>query len=124
MKPIARSVLAVDAGNSRIKWAVHDGSRWKQRGWIATNQARRLQARFAKMTTVDAIVISNVAGAAVRAALAGPADVVLTDMAAPTTGHRATDHLRTTAAARLQALQSGTDPAPLPQPVLQPCSEV
>ena len=34
------------------------------------------------------------------------------------------DHLRTTAAARLQALQSGTDPAPLPQPVLQPCSEV
>ncbi len=32
-----------------------------------------------------------------RNALGGPADVVLTDMAAPTTGHRATDHLRTTA---------------------------
>jgi 23S rRNA (uridine2552-2'-O)-methyltransferase len=31
------------------------------------------------------------------AALGGPADVVLSDMAAPTTGHRATDHLRTTA---------------------------
>ncbi|HEY4941096.1 MAG TPA: RlmE family RNA methyltransferase [Rhizomicrobium sp.] len=31
------------------------------------------------------------------AALGGPADVVLTDMAAPTTGHRPTDHLRTTA---------------------------
>jgi 23S rRNA (uridine2552-2'-O)-methyltransferase len=30
-------------------------------------------------------------------ALGGPADLVLTDMAAPTTGHRATDHLRTTA---------------------------
>ena len=30
-------------------------------------------------------------------ALGGAADVVLTDMAAPTTGHRATDHLRTTA---------------------------
>jgi len=29
--------------------------------------------------------------------LGGPADVVLTDMAAPTTGHRATDHLRTVA---------------------------
>ena len=28
-------------------------------------------------------------------ALGGPADVVLTDMAAPTTGHRATDHIRT-----------------------------
>jgi len=30
-------------------------------------------------------------------ALGGPADVVLTDMAAPTTGHRATDHIRTIA---------------------------
>jgi 23S rRNA (uridine2552-2'-O)-methyltransferase len=30
-------------------------------------------------------------------ALGGPADLVLTDMAAPTTGHRTTDHLRTTA---------------------------
>jgi 23S rRNA (uridine2552-2'-O)-methyltransferase len=31
------------------------------------------------------------------AALGGAADVVLTDMAAPTTGHRATDHIRTSA---------------------------
>ncbi len=30
-------------------------------------------------------------------ALGGPADLVLTDMAAPTTGHRETDHIRTTA---------------------------
>jgi 23S rRNA (uridine2552-2'-O)-methyltransferase len=35
--------------------------------------------------------------AMLKEALGGPADVVLTDMAAPTTGHRATDHLRTTA---------------------------
>jgi 23S rRNA (uridine2552-2'-O)-methyltransferase len=35
--------------------------------------------------------------AAVKEALGGPADVVLSDMAAPTTGHRATDHLRTVA---------------------------
>ena len=33
----------------------------------------------------------------IRKALAGNADIVLTDMAAPTTGHRATDHLRTVA---------------------------
>ena len=32
-----------------------------------------------------------------KEALGGPADLVLTDMAAPTTGHRATDHMRTTA---------------------------
>jgi 23S rRNA (uridine2552-2'-O)-methyltransferase len=32
-----------------------------------------------------------------KQALNGPADLVLTDMAAPTTGHRATDHIRTIA---------------------------
>lgn len=37
----------------------------------------------------------------VREALGGPADLVLTDMAAPTTGHRVTDHLRTTALAEI-----------------------
>jgi 23S rRNA (uridine2552-2'-O)-methyltransferase len=39
------------------------------------------------------------APAALRAALGGPADVVLSDMAAPTTGHAATDHLRVMALA-------------------------
>ena len=34
-------------------------------------------------------------------ALGGPADLVMTDMAAPTTGHRATDHLRTSALAEI-----------------------
>ena len=33
--------------------------------------------------------------AILKQALDGPADVVMTDMAAPTTGHRATDHIRT-----------------------------
>lgn len=35
------------------------------------------------------------APAALEAALGGPPDLVLSDMAAPTTGHRRTDHLRT-----------------------------
>lgn len=32
-----------------------------------------------------------------KEALGGPADLVMSDMAAPTTGHRVTDHMRTTA---------------------------
>jgi 23S rRNA (uridine2552-2'-O)-methyltransferase len=40
-------------------------------------------------------MMAEQAPAAIREALGGPADVVLSDMAAPTTGHRATDHLRT-----------------------------
>jgi len=35
--------------------------------------------------------------ALLKGALGGSADIVLTDMAAPTTGHRATDHIRTIA---------------------------
>lgn len=40
---------------------------------------------------------------AVRGALEGPADVVLSDMAAPATGHRPTDHLRIMALAEAAA---------------------
>ncbi len=40
---------------------------------------------------------------AVREALGGQADLVLSDMAAPTVGHRATDHLRTLALAEAAA---------------------
>ncbi len=39
------------------------------------------------------------AAARIRDALAGPADLVLSDMAAPATGHAATDHLRIVALA-------------------------
>jgi 23S rRNA (uridine2552-2'-O)-methyltransferase len=39
--------------------------------------------------------------ARLKAMLGGLADLVLTDMAAPTTGHRATDHIRTIALAEI-----------------------
>ncbi|MCH8953667.1 MAG: RlmE family RNA methyltransferase, partial [Proteobacteria bacterium] len=43
------------------------------------------------------------ADAAVRARLGGPADVVLSDMAAPASGHRQTDHIRIMALAETAA---------------------
>lgn len=52
---------------------------------------------IAGVTVLKLDMLAPEAPDAVRAALGGPADVVLTDMAAPTTGHRATDHLRTVA---------------------------
>jgi 23S rRNA (uridine2552-2'-O)-methyltransferase len=39
--------------------------------------------------------LDSAAPGQIRAALGGPVDVVLSDMAAPTTGHAATDHIRT-----------------------------
>ena len=50
--------------------------------------------------------------AQLKEALGGPADVVFSDMAASTTGHRATDHIRTTA-----LLEAGLD---LAEDVLKP----
>ena len=61
-----RGVLAVDAGNSRIKWGLHDGGRWCARGWVATSRAGELKSKFARIPAPRSIVISNVAGAALR----------------------------------------------------------
>lgn len=65
----ARRVLAIDAGNTRMKWGLHDGSGWLKSGWTETAHAARLRRAFAALPPVDTIVISNVAGAALRAAL-------------------------------------------------------
>lgn len=46
----------------------------------------------AEILTMDATTPEALT--AIRAALGGPADIVLSDMAAPATGHRQTDHLR------------------------------
>jgi 23S rRNA (uridine2552-2'-O)-methyltransferase len=46
------------------------------------------------VSVLEADMNAEAAAALIRAALDGPADVVLSDMAAPATGDRATDHLR------------------------------
>ena len=51
-------------------------------------------APLAGATVLRLDFLDESAPAAVAAALDGPADVVLSDMAAPATGHAATDHLR------------------------------
>ena len=45
-------------------------------------------------TTMQADFLEEGAAEALKEALGGPADLVLSDMAAPTTGHQQTDHLR------------------------------
>jgi 23S rRNA (uridine2552-2'-O)-methyltransferase len=68
-------------------------------------------ARGATVVAADVLAMEEISGvtffqadltdpdvpAMLQRALNGPADVVMTDMAAPTTGHRATDHIRTIA---------------------------
>ncbi len=72
-----------------------------------------LKAGATRVVGIDYLHMDSVTGATIleldfldpsapaqlKAALGGPADVVLSDMAAPTTGHRSTDHLRIVALA-------------------------
>jgi len=60
------NVLAIDAGNTRIKWGVHDGQHWRRKSWLATVHAARLKKLLAGMPPPDMIVIANVAGGALR----------------------------------------------------------
>jgi type III pantothenate kinase len=63
-------ILAVDAGNTRIKWGAHDGKRWLQQAWIATARVAELKATFAVEPPPQTVVVSNVAGGALQRQLA------------------------------------------------------
>ena len=66
-------VLAVDAGNSRIKWGLHDGESWLVQGWENTARATRLSRAWAKLPRPDRVLSCNVAGPGVRRAIAAAA---------------------------------------------------
>src|SRR5688572_3021708 len=68
-----KRVLAVDAGNSRIKWGLHDGEGWLVQDWIATARAARIGRAWVKLPRPDAVIACNVAGERVRRALAAAA---------------------------------------------------
>lgn len=61
-------ILAVDAGNSRIKWGLHDGT-WKTLGTAAHADAYRLRDVWRNQSAPDYIVIANVAGDHVQSCL-------------------------------------------------------
>jgi len=78
-------------------------------GWSQVAAAR--VGAHGKVVASDVLAMSDIPGVEIfeadlldpdtpqrlKAALGGEADLVLSDMAAPTTGHRATDHVRTLA---------------------------
>src|SRR5262245_63820804 len=66
-------VLAVDAGNSRIKWGLHDGDGWLAQGWVETARPGRLGRAWTKLPPPDTVVACNVAGPAARRAISAAA---------------------------------------------------
>ncbi len=61
------NLLAIDIGNTRIKWGFAQDGGWLRKGWLATAQPADLGAALAPLPAADRILIANVAGAAVRA---------------------------------------------------------
>ncbi len=62
-------ILAVDAGNTRVKWATHDGAEFLNEGWCAKSGLASLEAQWAALPAPSNIVIANVAGDEVARAL-------------------------------------------------------
>lgn len=66
---MAEAWLALDAGNTRIKWALHDGEAWVGRGVTASAQAANLGVAWPALPAGTRAIASNVAGPEVAHAL-------------------------------------------------------
>ena len=66
-------ILAIDAGNSRIKWGMHEDGSWLAQGWVATGRAAQLSRAWARLGQPDVVIAANVAGSRVARALAAAA---------------------------------------------------
>jgi type III pantothenate kinase len=64
-------ILAVDAGNTRIKWGVLDGRHWNPGGALPTAEAERLAQAWSAVPHAIPVIASNVAGAEVERHLRG-----------------------------------------------------
>ena len=67
--PSPQCLLAIDAGNTRVKWGLHDGRRWVKQGHAETARAAQLKSAFARLPPLRAVIASNVAGKALRVSL-------------------------------------------------------
>lgn len=59
--------LAIDAGNTRIKWGVHDGRRWRNTGAVPTADSSQLHDSLSPALPVEGAIASNVASPKVQA---------------------------------------------------------
>lgn len=69
------TLLAIDAGNTRVKWALHDGAQWTGHGATPTAHARTHGVEFGAHAA-HRLIASNVAGADAGKALERAAAVL------------------------------------------------
>jgi 23S rRNA (uridine2552-2'-O)-methyltransferase len=90
LKPGAK---VVDLGAAPGGWSQVAAERCGKRGQVVAIDVSPMDP-IAGVTILLGDVLDEAAPERLRAALGGPADLVLSDMAAPATGHTGTDHLR------------------------------
>jgi 23S rRNA (uridine2552-2'-O)-methyltransferase len=90
LKPGAR---VIDLGAAPGGWSQVAAERCGKRGRVVAIDLNPIDP-IDGVTILLGDVLDEDAPERLRAALGGPADLVLSDMAAPATGHTATDHLR------------------------------
>ena len=59
-------ILAVDCGNSRLKWGLHENGGWHKTGTVPVSELARLEKSWRRLASVDKVIVANVAGQAVR----------------------------------------------------------
>jgi 23S rRNA (uridine2552-2'-O)-methyltransferase len=91
LKPGAR---VLDLGGAPGGWSQVAAKRAGAKGAVVAADILEM-APIPGVTVLQADIGDPDSWPKLEAAMGGPADVVLSDMAASTTGHRATDHLRT-----------------------------
>ena len=62
-------ILAIDAGNSRIKWGLHDTIRWLEQSSVTVADLASLKTQWRTLPHPKKIIITNVAGENIRAQL-------------------------------------------------------
>lgn len=53
-------LIAIDSGNTHIKWGLHDGSNWLKQGSLALNKSMSLQKEWQDLPKPHSIIVSNV----------------------------------------------------------------
>jgi len=59
-------ILAIDCGNSRLKWGVHDTGAWRSTGSVPLADIARLSGKWRRIAPGARVVVANVAGPSVR----------------------------------------------------------
>jgi len=59
-------ILAVDCGNSRLKWGLHENGGWRKTGAVPLSEMGRLEKSWRGLVPADKVVVANVAGRSVR----------------------------------------------------------